>query len=250
MPLTFAHPAAVLPLARLRLPLSGLVVGSMAPDFVYFVRLAPRGHFGHTLPGLVLFCLPAGLVVLWMFHRLIKRQIAELSPVAAQRRLAAPLLATPFDRPLGIVAAAVLLGAITHVVWDAFTHATGGGVAAVPALRHTVSVGPTLRLPAYKLAQHSSTAIGLTVLGAALVRWWRQALETDIKPRLPPRARWWRLSLLVALPLLLAVGYAGTIAGSALEPLPVFAGRLATSAPGFAFVTAAAYSLWRRSRSA
>jgi len=33
MPFTFAHPAAAVPLAQFRLPLSALVVGSMAPDF-------------------------------------------------------------------------------------------------------------------------------------------------------------------------------------------------------------------------
>jgi Domain of unknown function (DUF4184) len=153
MPLTFAHPAAALPLARLRLPLSALVVGSMAPDLVYFLRLAPRGHFGHTLPGLFLFCLPAGLALLWTFHHVLKGPLLDLAPDAARRRLAAGQGASPFGRPVALVVA-VGLGAVTHDVWDAFTHAGGWAVAALPALRQPVApfgLGP---VPVYKLLQH------------------------------------------------------------------------------------------------
>ena len=39
MPITFAHPAAVLPLARTGLPLTALAIGSMVPDLPMFVRL-------------------------------------------------------------------------------------------------------------------------------------------------------------------------------------------------------------------
>ena len=36
MPFTVSHAAAVLPLQRLGLPLTALMIGSMAPDFGYF----------------------------------------------------------------------------------------------------------------------------------------------------------------------------------------------------------------------
>ena len=39
MPLTIAHPAAVLPFRHSRLPISALVIGSLAPDFEYFLHL-------------------------------------------------------------------------------------------------------------------------------------------------------------------------------------------------------------------
>lgn len=38
MPVTIAHPAAVLPLRGLGLPLSAMVIGSMAPDLPVFSR--------------------------------------------------------------------------------------------------------------------------------------------------------------------------------------------------------------------
>lgn len=250
MPLTFAHPAAVLPLTRLRLPLSALVVGSVAPDLVYFVRLAPRGHFGHTLPGLFLFCIPAGLALLWVFDRLLKRPLAELAPASAQRRLNDPLRRSPFDRPLAFVAVAVLLGATTHVLWDAFTHAGGWGVALVPALRRTVSLGSLGAFPAYKLAQHGSTVFGLSALTTAAAMWWRQASQSDVHPRLSARERVLRLGLLVSVALVVGTTYAGAVAAGAASPLPVFVGRFVVSVTSAAFVAVTAYSFWSRTRSA
>src|SRR5215467_12574272 len=44
VPFTFSHPAAVLPLARRGLVFSALVVGSMAPDFPYFVQMSAKNQ--------------------------------------------------------------------------------------------------------------------------------------------------------------------------------------------------------------
>src|SRR5262245_44725270 len=71
MPFTIAHSAVALPVLRwLRAPYaaSALVVGTMAPDFEYFLRLRPFASISHTLPGLLVFCLPAGAAVLAAFH--------------------------------------------------------------------------------------------------------------------------------------------------------------------------------------
>ena len=70
MPLTIAHPAAVLPFRHGRLPLSALVVGSIAPDFEYVLQLYPRSDFSHTALGLFTFCLPSGMIALWVFQRI------------------------------------------------------------------------------------------------------------------------------------------------------------------------------------
>ena len=51
MPLTFAHPAAILPFSRKSkyINFSAMVFGSMAPDFEYFLRGQPMGGIGHTV---------------------------------------------------------------------------------------------------------------------------------------------------------------------------------------------------------
>src|SRR5690349_14740000 len=83
MPFTAAHPAAILPLAvRLSVPygVSALAVGSMSPDFEYFLWRHAASTSGHSIDGLFVFCLPAGLIVLAAFHTLVKRPLALLLP--------------------------------------------------------------------------------------------------------------------------------------------------------------------------
>jgi len=63
LPFTLAHPAAVLPLRRTGLVFSALVVGSMAPDFPYFLSVSDAIRWGHSTRGVFLFCLPFGLLV-------------------------------------------------------------------------------------------------------------------------------------------------------------------------------------------
>ncbi|RKZ85433.1 MAG: hypothetical protein DRR19_16380 [Candidatus Parabeggiatoa sp. nov. 1] len=63
MPFTLSHPAAAVPLARGGLVLSALVVGSMSPDFLYFLCLSTQYQFGHTFIGVFVFDIPTGLTV-------------------------------------------------------------------------------------------------------------------------------------------------------------------------------------------
>ena len=53
MPLTFAHPSAILPFSRISryINFSAMVFGSMAPDFEYFLRGQPMGTL--ALPLLI-----------------------------------------------------------------------------------------------------------------------------------------------------------------------------------------------------
>src|SRR3954469_3094720 len=70
MPLTISHAAAVLPIhaaTRQRLPLTALMIGSMAPDFGYVFSYAASRPLTHSIPGLFIFALPAGLAV-WLFY--------------------------------------------------------------------------------------------------------------------------------------------------------------------------------------
>ena len=71
MPFTLAHPVAVLPFARCRrVHFPAMVIGSLAPDFVYFLhgRAVPGGHGLANLlwPNLPLcFALYALYLALW-----------------------------------------------------------------------------------------------------------------------------------------------------------------------------------------
>src|ERR1700690_4154573 len=124
MPFTPAHIAAVLPFRRSRLIWSALVVGAIAPDLEYFLRMSPQDRYGHTLAGLFLFTLPMGLLILWLFHAYVKAPFIELMPKGLEQRLADCAGKFRFGGAprFALVVASMLVGIGTHLIWDSFTH--------------------------------------------------------------------------------------------------------------------------------
>lgn len=161
MPLTIAHPAAVLPLRGTRLPFAALVVGSLTPDIEYLFHLTPSGHIGHTLAGLLTFCLPAGLVSLVIVERLWARPAAALMGRAGSSF-------EPLSSRFALTCVALLIGALSHLAWDSFTHPHGWMVEWVPLLRMTLWESPWGSLKVFKVLQHGSTATGLAVVAIAV----------------------------------------------------------------------------------
>ncbi len=174
MPLTISHPAAAW-LFRRRLPLDALVIGTMAPDFEYILRLRVYGRFGHTPLGLLLFCLPVGLAACLVFRAVVRPALVRHLP--AGMRPAAPRSGWL------AVAVAVLVGAVTHVAWDSFTHGSADLMVDSPLLRHTIAG----RVPVYTVLQHLSTLFGAVVL-ALWVRAWVRRHPPEAR-RYPPGAR-------------------------------------------------------------
>jgi hypothetical protein len=195
MPFTFAHPAIVLPLVgRLRVPYatSALVIGAMAPDFEYFMRLRVLATISHTLAGLFFFCLPVGMLVLVVFHRMIKRPAALLLPDWLRCRIEAAMSqrrVRPSDA--GVIGVLLVAGAATHLAWDSFTHPGGWAVQRWPALSMPVGTVFGLHVAVYKLLQHGSTLIGLVVLVLVTAAWVRRQPVVAVTDRaLTPSARW------------------------------------------------------------
>jgi hypothetical protein len=190
MPFTLAHAAAALPFRRTRLVLSAVVVGTLAPDFEYFVRLLPSGHFGHTLRGVLILDLPLSLAVLWLFHAYMREPIVALLPDSIQRRIFQGPSKFRFWGPaqLVLVLGSILAGAATHILWDSFTHPTFW------PYRHWEVLSRTLRLPIvgtvqyYKLFQHGSTAVGIAVLLIWFLHWRSTTVPNQ---QLLPRAFSW-----------------------------------------------------------
>jgi hypothetical protein len=176
MPLTAAHAAAAWPINRLlpRLPLEPLLLGTLTPDFQYFLYLAPYGRFGHTLPGLFLFCLPVGLLAWIAYLKFGRPALLSLLPGGLRQLL------NPPRHGVLLVSAALLVGATTHIVWDSFTHQHGWVVRQLPALSLPVQVTPQLKLPGFKLLQHASTLMGLAVV-FLWARQWLQGLPAEAR---------------------------------------------------------------------
>lgn len=192
MPFTLAHPAAVVPLRRY-LPFSALVVGSLSPDFEYPLRLAAVSRFSHTLPGVLYFCVPVGLLVLWLFHRLIKHPAMQLLPRFVPNRIepqAWHFAFQPLDRLL-LITIALTVGALTHVAWDSFTHEYGWVVERWPALQASVLTLAGHGLKLYKLLQYSSSVLGLLLLAYFFFNWLHDqpVSEAGRVTRLPEQMR-------------------------------------------------------------
>ena len=171
MPFTLAHPAAVLPLRRTQLVFSALLIGSMAPDFPDFVYVDDPNHWFHSAAGVLLCCLPMGLFVLWLYHAVVKRPLLDLAPDFLRARISEEGLAFPFtpaSRFLAIVVS-LLVGCVSHVLWDSFTHPYGYFVRHWPMLSMTVMTYHAM--PLSRALQLGCSVVGV-VLVTVTAAWW------------------------------------------------------------------------------
>jgi hypothetical protein len=207
VPFTLAHSAAALPFRRLRLVPSALVIGTLAPDFEYFLRVTHGGRFGHTLVGSLVFTLPVALVVLWIFHTFVKVPVTMLLPDAIQRRLSGHLYEFRFGGAARflLIVGSVLLGIETHLLWDSFTHSHTWLYNDWAFLRQPVLLPMVGRIPRYKLFQHGSTIVGLGILAAWLKHWYRttEPVALPLGKSLSPNRK---IAIVAALTTLACVG--------------------------------------------
>jgi hypothetical protein len=180
MPTPIAHPAAAIPFTRVGLVFSALVAGSLSPDFGYFVPWS-TSFYMYTIPGLFLFDVPVGLFLLWVLQIFIKWPLLSLLPIGLQRRLYKPAQAFTFG-PLKrflLILLSLLVGSMTHIVWDSFTHVYGWTVEQFAFLSTRVA-----GMPLYTLLQHLGSLVGVGLLLYWFLRWLPNAPQSD---QLPPR---------------------------------------------------------------
>jgi hypothetical protein len=178
MPSTFTHPLAVLPLRRLcpaPLNLAALVIGSMSPDFGYFVHQFPTARFAHTIVGTFIVCLPSGLTALAIFY-LLRQPLCYVLP-QPHRGALTPLASIRPSLSLRSVfsaVASVLLGAWTHTIWDSFTHAGAWSVERIFFLRESLFRIGGIVFPGSYVLQQVSTFGGAAALVLAYLLWLRR----------------------------------------------------------------------------
>lgn len=205
MPFTLSHAAAVLPgmrrngTARGPLLASALVAGSFAPDMTYYADTAIPGamEFGQVTHSVWGVCtvdvLITGVVVaLWL---LLREPLVALLPGAWQGRVhtfvrgrRAPGRGAWGVRDGGWFALSAVIGAATHVVWDAFTHHDRWGVRLVPVLDGSVAGHPV-----FQLVQYGSSAVALAVLARFTASGLQRTGACPAPPSVPVlshRGRW------------------------------------------------------------
>jgi hypothetical protein len=220
MPFTPSHAVVALPFLRTPLAPAAIAVGAMAPDLPLFVRGLPL-HYGRThdllwLPATVLLAL--GLLLVWRCA--LRPAARELSPrwlaarlpeswddtagaaaretLAVRRRGGAGSLVS--GRGMMLLVVSLLLGVVSHIVWDLFTHAGRWGVTVLPALQE--QWGP---YEGFRWLQHGSSVLGLAIIGVWAIAWLRRRPNGGPVTRVLPgwtRGAWW-----LSLPVILAVAW-------------------------------------------
>jgi len=165
MPFTFSHPALILPVTYLPkkwYSLTGLIIGSMTPDFEYFIRMKTLSYYGHTIAGIFYFDLPLGIILAFIFHNLVRDSLYTNLPVFIQNRL------TSFEKfdwnrffikNWIAISSSIIIGAASHLLWDSFTHKFGYFVQTWPILTTQIDI-LHYNIPVYNILQHTSTLIG------------------------------------------------------------------------------------------
>jgi hypothetical protein len=175
-------------LARWRL-LSAVVIGAMVPDFgLFFPWRVPRFET-HSAMALLAFCIPVGVTTYWVFQCLIKTPLIELLPEGAYarwRQFSSPANFASVRQWL-LAAAGVLAGAVTHLVWDAFTHENARGIRMIPWLEEPMVDIGSHRVAAVRLLQDGSSLIGLIIVLVLIGYGLRRGHEPAV-PHRPLRA--------------------------------------------------------------
>jgi hypothetical protein len=230
MPFTLAHPAAALPLRRplgkLAVP-TALAIGSMTPDLSYVLPWPVAWAYGHSLVGLAGFCLPAGLIAYLASHLLLALVGAALLPDGLRRRCPAEWErgAMPRAAPVAVLVS-LLAGAATHVAWDSFTHEDGAMVRRISMLSAPLFTWRGHTLLVCRALQLASSLIGLAVLAAWGLEWYRRTAPRAPSPGLSVAGRAILLAVLLVpgIAVGLAAAWGAPYAGSdAMRRLQIFA---------------------------
>jgi hypothetical protein len=163
MPLTLpTHPVAVLPLKLWRprwFDGVALVIGAVAPDLAYAADgygVTIHSHAWHApLWWAVPLALVGGRLVRWMAP-----VVAAHLPAGGRLALRDYGVLGGVRHPWRVTAWSAALGAVSHIVWDAFTHPyVDGGRLLFPWLHHPVTPG----MPWWELLVRVSDLIGFAV---------------------------------------------------------------------------------------
>jgi hypothetical protein len=171
------------------------VIGSLSPDLGYAFGNLHLDWLSHRfLVGSFGFCLPAGLLILWVFY-FLRLRVVEILP-ARLNGFKNPLLAVcrqPVGPPFPILVS-LLIGAWTHILLDSITHGDGWLVEHLAFLRSPLPWVENRRIGLYALLYAGCTFAGVTWLALCYLRWLESCLGAPGLRR--PGTRWgWALLL-------------------------------------------------------
>lgn len=106
--------------------LTGLVVGSITPDFEYFIRMQKLSLYSHSLPGVLFFNLPTGILLTFIYHGIVHKPLIYNLPSSLRARLL-PYVGLnwieTFRKNWLVIMVSLMVGTLTHLMWDSFVFA-------------------------------------------------------------------------------------------------------------------------------
>jgi len=192
MPFTFSHPFIILPFAKLEkgwVSLTGLTVGSIVPDFEYFIRMDIKSSHGHTLGGLFYFDFPLGILLCFVFHNLIRNSLIKNLPTTWQRKF---FKFTYFEwnsfflRNWNLVLLSLFIGIVSHFLLDSFTNKEGFFVTLIPFLKKQY-VYNDLPLFFHQILYYIISVSGLIMI---IYTGWQMPAHRRVRPSKPSVSYW------------------------------------------------------------
>lgn len=201
MPFTPAHPAIVLPFVRIkpeRVSATALVIGSIAPDFEYFFKMSVNSQHSHTLLGILYFDIPVTILLAFLFHAVVKRNLFANLPAFLQYRFSSMLqldYIKHFKKYFWVVILSAGIGSFSHIFWDAFTHNDGFFAQRISLYKQVVIPFDGVRYPLFYGLQHISTYVGMigVIIYISFLKPDKQFLISN------PSVAYWLVVLLVTL---------------------------------------------------
>lgn len=189
MAFTLAHMAAALPFygTRRRLCFDALLIGTMMPDLPYYVGSSSLvADHAHQWSGIMTYNLPVGLLVFAAWYWGVKPALVALMAPFAKTAV----IYQPRDgykegdkpKPLSALALPVIfgliLGAITHIIWDGITHTDGFIAQQLGWLQMPIYTYPFKGTSMARVLQYVSSMAGLLALlgfGGFMIKRWYDA---------------------------------------------------------------------------
>lgn len=201
MPFTISHAAVVVPFtqtSRNYLSLTGLIIGSMVPDFLYFIFLNPYFNSGHQWWGIFVYDIPLSILLAYIYHMLVKPILVPFLPRWAGNRLLRYRWFnwnSYFRQHYVVVLISVVSGILTHFFLDAFTHEEGYFVLLSSFLRRNITVWQH-PMKMWYLMQYLSSVAGLLLLFYFFLK--TPAVNSARKLPIARKAGFWSIVIVVS----------------------------------------------------
>ncbi len=181
MPFTFSHPALILPITKTntRFSTTAIIIGSIVPDFEFFFQMREVPNIGHHILGFFVFDIPLAIIFCYLFHNVLRDPLIENLPTYFQKKCAKIY---SFDwnayasKNFFLFLSSLILGILSHLLIDEFTHHDGQLVVLLPILKTNIYLA-SKPFQVFYLLQIILSVFGLVSLFQIIVKSSNQTLS-------------------------------------------------------------------------